>query len=230
MSKNFDKFIDRISNDNVKKIWSSVPGVKKKFFDFFYEQILNYDKPQILEFGVRDGTSTALFLDVCNEKNGNLFSVDSKDYSFQFKDKKWKFILSKDTDFDIVNKEIPSQLDVIFLDTIHEANHVSNIFYHYYNKLKVNGLFIIDDTSWLLYTKNNSEDHFYKEINNYETFKKVLEIYNNNRDKFDIHVNFCDTGAIKIIKRTQDNLSESAIIHSRENTIKNYIRKLFIKS
>ena len=202
-----------------------------KLSNFIGPELINNNYSNILEFGVSQKCmSTELFLNYCDSKECNLFSVDNKDYSFQFKDKKWKFILSKDTDFDIVNKEIPAQLDVIFLDTIHEAIHVSNIFYHYYNKLKVNGLFIIDDTSWLLYTKNNSEDHFYKEINNYETFKKVLEIYNNNRDKFDIHANFCDTGAIKIIKRTQDNLSESARIYSRENTIKNYIRKLFIKS
>ena len=229
MTRDFDKFKERISNKNVKKKWDNAPGVKKKFFDFFYQDIQSYENPQILEFGVRDGVSTALFLDICKKNSGNLFSVDNIDYSYQFEDEKWKFIQSKDDNFTKIDKEIPSQLDVIFLDTIHEADHVSKIFYYYYDKLKVNGLFIIDDISWLLYTKNNIENHFYKEINNYETFKKMLEIYDSNRDNFDIHVNFCDTGAIKIIKRNLEKLNKAKKIYSRENTLKNLIRKLYIK-
>ena len=229
MTRDFDKFKERISNKNVKKKWDNAPGVKKKFFDFFYQHVQSYENPQILEFGVRDGTSTALFLDICKKNNGNLFSVDNIDYSFQFEDEKWKFIQSKDDNFTKIDKEIPPQLDVIFLDTIHEADHVSKIFYYYYDKLKVNGLFIIDDISWLLYTKNNIENHFYKEINNYETFIKMLEIYDINRDQFDIHVNFCDTGAIKIIKRNLNKLNKPKKIYSRENTLKNFIRKLYIK-
>ena len=202
---------------------------KKKFFDFFYDDLLKYENPKILEFGVRHGVSTSLFLDVCTQKKGNLYSVDVEDYAYQFKDERWKFIQSKDNNFTKVESEIPNQFDVIFLDTIHKAEHVSNIFFHYYSKLKVNGLFIIDDVSWLLYTKNNKHDHFFKEVNNQETFKKILDIYNNNQDKFDIHFNFCDTGAVKIIKIKQDRLNESKKIYSSENTVKNYLRKLCIK-
>jgi len=229
MTKSFDDFKNRISSQKLRDIWETAPGVKKKFFDFFYDQILDYENPQILEFGVRYGVSTSLFLDICKRKNGNLFSVDTEDYSYQFKDEKWKFIHCKDNDFSKVDEEVPKQLDVIFLDTIHKAEHVTNIFYYYFNKLKMNGLFIIDDISWLLYTKNNKHDHFFKEINNLETFKRLLEIYNNNQDKFDIHFNFCDTGAVKIIKRSQDQLSKINKLYSRENTIKNLLRKLYIK-
>ena len=66
-------------------------------------------------------------------------------------------------------------------------------------------------------------------MNNQETFKKILDIYNNNQDKFDIHFNFCDTGSVKIIKRKQDSLNKEKKIYSRENTLKNYLRKLYIK-
>jgi hypothetical protein len=229
MSKNFEEFKDRIKSKEIKELWENLPGIKKKFFDFFYKDLLEYEKPQILEFGVRHGVSTSLFLDVCNQKNGNLYSVDVQDYSYQFNDKNWKFIQSKDNDFDKVEAETPLQFHVIFLDTIHKAEHISDIFYHYYNKLKVEGLFIIDDMSWLLYVKNAKHDHFFKEVNNYETFKKILDIYNNNQDKFDIHFNFCDTGAVKIIKKNQEPLKESKKIQSRENTFKNFLRKIYIK-
>ena len=229
MSEIFEGFKDRIKSKEIRNIWDTIPGVKRKFFDFFYRELSEYEKPKILEFGVRHGVSTSLFLDICKQKDGNLYSVDSEDYSYQFKDEKWKFIHSKDNNFIKVESEIPKHFDVIFLDTIHKAEHVSDIFFHYYDKLKVNGLFIIDDVSWLLYSKHGKHDHFFKEMNNQETFKKILYIYNNNQDKFDIHFNFCDTGSVKIIKRKQDSLNKEKKIYSRENTLKNYLRKLYIK-
>ena len=229
MSKNFEQFKTRIKSKEIRQLWEEHPGIKVKFFDFFYKELLEYENLKILEFGVRHGVSTSLFLDICNQKKGNLYSIDVQDYSYKFNDEKWKFIQSKDDDFTKVESEIPMEFDVIFLDTIHKAEHVSNIFFHYYNKLKVGGLFIIDDISWLLYTKNNKYDHFFKEVNNHETFKKILDIYNSNQYKFDIHFNFCDTGVVKIIKRKQEPLKESKRIYSRENTLKNYLRKLYIK-
>ena len=229
MPENFEQFKKRIKSKEIRQLWEEHPGVKAKFFDFFYKELLEYENLKILEFGVRHGVSTSLFLDICNQKKGNLYSIDVQDYSSKFNDEKWKFIQSKDNDFTKIELQIPIEFDVIFLDTIHKAEHVSNIFFHYYNKLKVGGLFIIDDISWLLYIKNSKHDHFFKEVNNHETFEKILEIYNSNQDKFDIHFNFCDTGAVKIIKRKQESLNESKRIHSRENTLKNYLRKLYIK-
>ena len=80
-----------------------------------------------------------------------MYSVDVNDCSKLFNDSNWKFI-SKDDDFDHILKNIPSQLDVIYLDTIHTAKHVK-IFNYYYPYLKNNGFFIIDDVSWLPYLK-----------------------------------------------------------------------------
>ena len=115
MSESFEKFKDRIKNKEIRQLWEKFPGVKAKFFDFFYKELLEHENLQILEFGVRHRVSTSLFLDICNQ------------------------------------------------------------------------------------------------------------------DKFDIHFNFCDTGTVKIIKRNKELLNESQRIHSRENTLKNYLRKLYIK-
>ena len=52
----------------------------------------NFKKVKILEFGVDKGISTALFLELCNKKNGKLYSVDTIDYSKHFTNKHWKFI------------------------------------------------------------------------------------------------------------------------------------------
>ena len=72
--------------------------------------------------------STELFLNYCDSKECNLFSVDNVDYSEKFKNNKWKFIKSRDDDFEFVSSYIPSKIDLILLDTVHEAKHVERIF------------------------------------------------------------------------------------------------------
>ena len=155
----------------------------KKFFENDLKDISN---PRILEFGVKEGRSTKILLDYCKKNNGELFSVDIEDYSNLFSEKNWHFIKSRDDDFDYLKDKIPDKFDFIYLDSLHEAKHVEKIFYHYFNYLKINGTFFIDDISWLPYLKNSKRDNFYCEINNKETFEKLLEIYNSNQDKFDI--------------------------------------------
>lgn len=229
MDNNFENFKKRIADKNIRQLWEQHTGVKKKFFDFFYNEILKYNNPKILEFGVRHGVSTSLFLDVCELNNGDLYSIDVNDYSKKFSNSKWNFICAEDKNKKKIEKEIPKKFDVIFLDTIHKADHVSEIFYMYYNMLKIGGLFIIDDTCWLPYTKGARNDHFFKEVNNKETFNRLLEIYDNNEMKFRISFNFCDTGAAKILKVSDDQLSRPTKINSREFSLKNIIRKLYIK-
>ena len=121
------------------------------------ETFLNYlesiDKPNILEFGVRHGISTKMFIDICEKKDGFLNSVDVDDYSKKFFSKKWKFILGRDDNFQLIEKHISKNIDLIYLDSFHDAEHVEKIFFHYYPYLKKNGYFIIDDISWLPYSK-----------------------------------------------------------------------------
>ena len=175
LNDKFDNFIERINDKEIKKLWVEHSGIKKKFFDFIYNDIVNIDKPNILEFGVRHGCSTALFLDICNQNDGHLYSIDINDYSYKFKDERWKFICSKDNDLIKITPQIPNEFEVIFLDTIHKADHVNDIIYKYYDKLKIGGFFIIDDTSWLPYIRGGKHDDFFKEVNNKETFSKLLE-------------------------------------------------------
>ena len=108
-------------------------------------------------------------------------------------DKNWKFIKDRDDNFDNIKKQIPSELCLIYLDTLHEAEHVKKIIYNYFNLLTQNGTFIIDDISHLPYLKNSKRTNFYCEINNLETFKIILEIYNNNQENFDLSFSFIDS-------------------------------------
>ena len=191
-------------------------------------RIKNIKNPKILEFGVQKGRSTIEFLKYCEKNDGHLYSFDIEDCSKVSQSKNWSFHQSRDDNFEFIKKIIPENIDLIFLDTIHEADHVKKIFYEYFDRLKINGFFIIDDISHLPYTKTNIRDNFYCEINNKETFDKILEIYNNNQDNFDLEFSFISSG-LAIITKKQNDINKIKPIILRENRIKNIIRKIWKK-
>ena len=196
-----------------------------KIKKFMITEVYKFKNPIILEFGVRSGRSTELFLEVCKKKNGKLFSVDINDHSDLFKNKKWKFIKSRDDNFNYLDKQLPKKIDIIFLDTLHIASHVEKIFYYYFKKLRIGGHFYIDDVSWLPYLKKSKRNNFYCEINNHETFNELLNIYNNNIKNFDIYFSFQSSGICKIIKK-RNFLFKKKKIMIRNKSLKNIARKI----
>jgi predicted O-methyltransferase YrrM len=200
----------------------------KKFYNFIYKDIKNLKNPNILEFGVSDaGLSTEILLDICEKNEGTLYSVDINDYSSKFNSKRWKFIHSRDDNYYFVKSFLPEKLDFIYLDTIHKAKHVEKILFEYYNFLKVNSLFAIDDTSWLPYTKDREKNHFSMEVNNHETFIKLIDIYNSNTSNIDIEFSFLGTGAAKITKLSENNLNKAVKLKNRYYSFKNFLRRIF---
>ena len=186
----------------------------------------NLKKLKILEFGVDKGISTSLFLKYCEKTNSKLFSIDIIDYSKLFNNNKWKFLESRDDNKTKINKFVNSPVDIIFLDTEHTAKHVEKILYMYFNKLKINGLFIIDDISWIPYVKNGWRNNEWIENNNRETFYKLIEIYNTNQKNIEITFSFEDSG-IAIIKKKSLKLKKSKPIIYRKFSIKNILKNLF---
>ena len=198
-----------------------------KLKNFLSIELKDLKNPQIIEFGVKEGRSTKIFLDYREKNDGQLYSIDVDDYSQLFSNKRWKFIKSRDDNFKYLEKLIPSKFDIIYLDSLHEANHVEKIFFHYFKMLKIGGIFFIDDISWLPYLKMNKRNNFYCEVNNKETFDKIIEIYNSNDEKFDVTFSFVSAGMCKIIKK-KDDLNKPRKIFLREFSFKNIIRK-FLK-
>ena len=197
-----------------------------KIKNFIEDQIKNIQNPSIIEFGVKEGRSTKMFLEICEKNNGELFSIDIEDYSNLFENKKWNFILSRDDNFEYLDSKLPNKNDIIYLDSLHEANHVEKIFYYYFNKLKINGLFFIDDISWLPYLKSSERNNFYCEINNRETFERLLSIYASNKENFDIEFSFQSSGMCKIRKKREELKPKKKIV-SREISFKNILKKIF---
>jgi len=200
-----------------------------KLNNFLYPLISKINKVNILEFGVQKGRSTLKFLEICNKNDGHLFSADIDDCSCVSKDPRWTFIKSRDDNFDLIKSNIPNKVDVIFLDSLHESAHVEKIIYNYFDLLNKDGFFFIDDISHLPYLKNKNSNNFYCEINNKETFNKIIEIYNNNLNLFDLNFSFKSSG-LAIIKKTANlYIKKNDSIVTRENSFKNIVRLLWKK-
>ena len=190
------------------------------------EYIKNIDKPFILELGVREGVSTKMFLEVCDQNNGNLISVDILDCSKVSSNPRWKFIHSSDDNFELINKLLNQKIDILFIDSLHEPNHVRKVFYNYYNFVKTNGLIFIDDVVWLPYVEEARKDNEFVENINRLTFNKILEIYNANNENMTLDINFAGSG-LGIIKKIKDNLNNEKKIKNRSFTIKNVLKRIY---
>ena len=200
-----------------------------KLDNYLFPIVKEINNPIILELGVQRGTSTKKFLDICNKNNGKLFSVDIDDCSKVSDDKNWNFFHSRDDNFEFIKSKIPHEIDVLFIDTLHEAEHVKKLIYGYYPLLKKNGYLFIDDVSHLPYLKNMPRNNFYCEINNKETFDLLLAIYSENYEKFDLNFSFSSSGLAIIQKKNESNLIQSHNLSLRENSIKNILRKIWGK-
>ena len=194
-----------------------------------FSKISKINNPIILELGVEKGRSTKKFLEICKKNQGTLYSIDIDDCSNVTNDQNWKFYQTRDDNFDFVKSKIPKEIDVVFIDTLHEADHVEKIVYAYYDLIKVNGYLFIDDISHLPYIKNSQRENFYCEINNKETFNRILEIYNQNQDNFDLEFCFVSSGLSIIKKKTNNKLNQKIKIFSKEYRLKNFLRKIWKK-
>ncbi len=203
--------------------------------DFLYKPKLEYIKKfakkikklNILEFGVMHGRSTKMFLELCDELDGTLTSVDIHDHKDLFNHPKWNFIQSRDDNFDLLNKIHNKNFDIIYIDSLHEPNHIKKILYFYYKFLKVNGRVFIDDINWLPYVKNSFKESEYSEVINRKTFSKLLEVYFSNFENIQIEFNFNGTGNANILKLNDNNLIEPKKIKNRLFGLRNLLREIF---
>ena len=200
-----------------------------KLDNYLFPKITKINNLNILELGVQKGRSTKKFLEICKKNNGKLFSFDIDDCSNVSSDLNWKFYKTRDDNFEFIKSMIPNEIDVIFVDTLHEADHVEKIIYAYYDLIKINGYLFIDDISHLPYIKNSTRENFYCEINNRETFNRILEIYKQNQDNFDLEFSFVSSGLSIIKKKTKFSLNQKKRIFSKENRLKNLLRILWKK-
>ena len=199
---------------------------RRKLINTITRYLKDIKDPNILEFGVRKGISTGFFLELCKKNNGKLFSVDIDDYSNLFKDENWIFIKSRDDNIQYIEKFLPKELDVVHIDSLHEAKHVAKIFYLYYSRIKTGGFLLIDDISCLPYLKNKEKNSLGNEIANQETFDIILDIYSANNENFELDFSFLDSGFAIIKKLNSNRLNKKNNNKYRKYSVINLIRKI----
>ena len=177
---------------------------------FIYKEINKIQKVKILELGVKEGVSTSMFLKLCEENDGKLISIDIENYSDLYQNNRWNFIKTRDDNFEKINNEILNMggLDVVYIDSFHEPNHVKKLFYNYYKLLNKNGFIFIDDISWLPYAKSSFKENNWIHEMNFKTFEKLLEIKLNNQNNFTLEFSFEGSGTAKITKITDDEIGQ----------------------
>jgi len=200
-----------------------------KLENALFPKIKKINNPIILELGVETGRSTKKFLEICEKNNGKLFSVDIDDCSKISENPNWKFYKTRDDNFDFIKHEIPAEIDVLFIDTLHEAHHVEKLIKGYYPLIKKDGYIFIDDISHLPYLEIKERNSFYCEINNKETFELLLSIYSENTDNFDLSFSFISSGLAIIKKKTNNELVYFKKVSGRDFSLKNILRKLWRK-
>ena len=86
---------------------------------------------------IKNAGAKIKFLDVCEKYQGELISIDINANSKKFNSNKWTFVNTRDDNFLEIEKFIKNKkFDVIYLDTIHKADHVEKILFYYFNYLK----------------------------------------------------------------------------------------------
>ena len=200
-----------------------------KIKNFIFEFEKNKKNLNILEFGVREGRSTKMFLELCSLNGGKLISVDVDDYSNLFNDKNWTFVKSRDDEFINDKHYFKEKFDIILIDSLHEPLHVSKLIYMCWEYLSVDGSMYIDDISWLPYTKGNWRDHKYTENINRDTFNEILSIKNSNWSNIDLVFDFNGSGLCRIIKKNDLNLGKKKKVINRNQVISKIFKNLFYK-
>ena len=200
-----------------------------KLDKFLMPLISNISNPIILELGVENGRSTKKFLQICKKNNGKLFSVDTQDCSKISDDPNWNFFKTRDDNFEFVKSKLSDKIDVLYVDSLHEAEHVKNLIYGYYPILKKEGYIFVDDISHLPYLQNKPRNNFYCEINNKETFDILLSLYSKNIENFELNFSFMSSGLAIIKKLNNNNLSTFENLNERSWKFKNILRKLWRK-
>ena len=89
----------------------------KSKLDYIINKIHHIERIQILELGVHRGLSTKKFIELCDKNEGMTYSIDIDDCSKVSNSNKWKFIQSRDDNFEYIQKQIPEKFDAILIDS-----------------------------------------------------------------------------------------------------------------
>ncbi len=174
--------------------------------DLMIDFVSKKQNPTILEFGVERGSSTKKFIDFAEKNSAKVFSVDIADCSKVSNSKNWKFLQSNDLNLDYILDQFDeikkNGVDLIFIDSYHESNHVQKLISYYFKYLKRDGAIFIDDIdSFPLRLKKKIWNSIVYDL----TLDAVKEFYYNNTENCSLKLFFHDkeNGLAMIYKKQE---------------------------
>ncbi len=139
--------------------------------------------PIILELGVNRGRSTKRFFDYVEENGGNLYSIDIKDCSTAINSKNWNFLQCNDLNKKKILENFPELnrgIDLLFIDSYHDPNHVRNLLDKWFYLVKKEGFIFFDDTESYLY---RIKKNYILSIINDSINSEIKDFYHQNYDQ-----------------------------------------------
>jgi len=125
-----------------KHPWNSENAVS----EFIGSLIKLHSCTNVLEIGVFEGQTGLAMINVL-PKNGNYTAIDitEENYTNEFKAKLKKHRSLIGSSFDILPMLLVNSFDLIFIDSVHEYDHLKKEFALCENLLKQNGLIVLHD-------------------------------------------------------------------------------------
>lgn len=188
---------------------------------FMHQEVLSRHNPTIVELGVDQGQSTKVFLNAIDGKTeATLTSVDIRDCSGSVECDTWRFVQSDSKDVDAVieaNPNIKNGIDILYVDSLHTAEHVYSEVYGFFPFVKRDGVIFFDDIDSGPYKSGQRKDSVSVEIANRNIFKLLEGIFEGNINDLGFEIIRGSTGLAKFTKKSNlgDGLKEPKIIKER---------------
>jgi cephalosporin hydroxylase len=111
-----------------------------------YQEVADRTEPQVIELGVRAGNSTAAFLAAIEKVGGHLWSVDPMPMMVPPAWFEAPFWTPRRADDLRIVDELPNDVDIVFVDTLHTYDQTLAELIAYVPKVKPGGVVLLHDT------------------------------------------------------------------------------------
>jgi predicted O-methyltransferase YrrM len=156
-----------------------------------------------LELGTDRGQSTKAILNALEGSNGLLVSVDISDCSAAGQGDNWTFVHCNSLDSDTVFKAAPrlrDGIDCLYIDSLHEDQHVLKELYTYYPYIKQGGQIFFDDIDSAPYMRGRRKDSVALEVANRKILRLVRDVFYDNLDQLRLEIRYGSTGLATLTK------------------------------
>jgi len=194
MDTRYFKFADLVSGNS--------PAARQ--FRTMYETAASFDEPRIVELGTRQGMSTTCFLTACEERGGQVVSIDIVDCSDVSDSPLVTFVQCDSADTKAARQKAPivtAGIDLLFIDAMHNAAAVERDLTAWFGYVKIGGVIMLHDVDPLLYRRGARKDSWLVEHELSEVFSYLYRLFAANEDKLEFRVDYGLTG-LATMRRT----------------------------